>query len=51
MIYLKPQTKDGRVHAAVLDFTKAFDRVPHTLLLEKLSKIETIDEFLLRWIH
>ena len=33
--------KDQSVHAAVLDFTKAFDRVPHSLLMEKLSKIET----------
>jgi len=26
-------------HAAVLDFTKAFDRVPHTLLMKRLSEI------------
>ena len=29
------------VHAAVLDFSKAFDRVPHTLLMEKLSMIHS----------
>ena len=39
------------VHAAVLDFSKAFDRVPHTLLMEKLSMIEEIDDYLLEWIH
>ena len=39
------------VHAAVLDFTKAFDRVPHALLIQKLSKIADIDEYLVRWVH
>ena len=39
------------MYAAVLDFIKAFDRVHHTLLMEKFSKIETIDEYLLRWTH
>ena len=29
------------MHAAVLDFTKAFGRAPHAFLMEKLSKIET----------
>ena len=43
--------KDQSVHAAVLDFTKSFDRVPHALTMEELSKIETIDEYPLRWIH
>ena len=27
--------KDQSVHAAVLDFTKAFDRVPHFFFMEK----------------
>ena len=31
--------KDQSVHASVLDFTKAFDRVPQALFIEKLSKI------------
>ena len=43
--------KDQSWHAAVLDFTKAFNRVPHSLLMEKISKVETIDEYLLRWIQ
>ena len=40
--------KDQSVHAAVLDFTKAFDRVPHAFFMKKLSKNETIYEYLLR---
>lgn len=39
------------VHAVVMDFTKAFDRVPHALLMSKLSKVPDIDDYLLRWIH
>ena len=39
------------VYAAVLDFSKTFDRVPHTLLMERLSMIEEIDDYLLEWIH
>ena len=38
------------VHAAVLDFAKAFDRVPHALLMEKLSKTD-IDDYIISWIH
>jgi len=30
------------VHAVVLDFTKAFDKVPHELLMRKLSKISKL---------
>jgi len=37
-------------HAAVLDFTKAFDRVPHALLMKKLSEIADLDEYILHWI-
>ena len=48
---LAATNKDQSVHAAVLNFTKAFGRVPHSLLMEKLSKIKTINEYLLRWIH
>ena len=33
--------KDQSVHAAALDFTKAFDRVPHALLIKKLFKIKS----------
>ena len=37
--------------AAVLGFSKAFDRVPHTLLTGKLSMVEEIYDYLLEWIH
>jgi hypothetical protein len=42
--------KEGCVHAAVLDFSKAFDKVSHSLLLQKLSKLN-LDRTILRWIH
>lgn len=38
------------VHAVLLDFKKAFDTVPHGLLLEKLSDLQ-LDPFLLAWIR
>lgn len=47
------QAVDARqsIHTAVLDFTKAFDRVPHALLMQKLSTIADVDDYLLSWIH
>jgi len=33
------------VHAAVLDFTKIFDRVPRALLMKKLSEMADLDEY------
>jgi len=33
-----------------LDFTKAFDRVPHALLMKKLSEIADLNEYILHWI-
>ena len=38
-----------KVHAAILDFSKAFDRVSHSKLIDKLLKLE-IDTCLIRWI-
>lgn len=43
--------KHKAVHAAVLDFTKAFDRVPHALLMEKLRTIAPMEDYLLGWVH
>lgn len=39
------------IHAAVMDFTKAFDKVPHQLLMKKLSIVPNIDSKILMWIH
>jgi len=35
----------------VLGFTKVFARVPHGLLLQKLSQIADVAKYLLRWVH
>ena len=39
------------IHAVVLDFAKAFDKVPHKLLMQKLSNIPNMTNELLMWIH
>ena len=39
------------VHSAILDFKKAFDRVPHSLLMEKLRNIANIDPWIVYWIQ
>jgi len=39
------------VHAFVLGFAKAFDKVPHKLLMQKLSKIPKVSNQILMWIH
>ena len=39
------------VHAVVLDFAKAFDKVPHQLLMKKLSEVPNISSQILMWIH
>ena len=38
------------VHAVVLDFSKAFDRVPHRFLMEKLFDTN-IDMAIIKWIE
>ena len=35
----------------ILDFSKALDRVPHSLLMQKLAAIEDMDGYLIDWIH
>jgi len=37
-------------HALILDFKKAFDKVPHQLLMKKLATVG-VQDHLLRWIH
>ena len=52
MIYLQPQTKNTVCMQLYLTLQKhSTDRVPNSVLMEKLSKIETIDKYPLRWIY
>ena len=44
-------SKKQTTHAIVLDFAKAFDKVPHKLLLQKLSTVPNISNQILMWIH
>ena len=39
------------IHAVVMDFSKAFDKVPHKLLMSKSSKVPNINSEILLWIH
>ena len=39
------------VHAVILDFKKAFDKVPHDLLLKKLHAIQDIHPQIINWIR
>ena len=41
----------GLYRIQILDFSKAFDRVPHSLLMQKLSSIEDMDDYLVNRIY
>ena len=43
--------KRGQTDVLYLDFAKAFDRVPHRLLLYKLQCMFEVDGVLLKWFH
>jgi len=43
--------KGDTIHAVILDFAKAFDKVPHQLLMNKLPKVPKINSKVLMWIH
>ena len=43
--------KSLSVHAAVLNFTKAFDRVSNSMLMEELSRLPNVTEYVLQWVH
>ena len=43
--------KGDTIHAVVLDFPKAFNKVPHKLLMQKLSNIPIVSTQILKWIH
>ena len=42
--------KDTSIHAVILDFEKAFDKVPHQSLLQKLQS-HRIEGSLLKWLQ
>ena len=46
---MKLVDENNTVHAAILDFSKAFDKVPHNLLVNKLA-ISNIDICVVKWI-
>ena len=48
---VKAAEDSSTTHAVILDFKKAFDKVPHRLLLEKLRNIEDIHPCIVNWIH
>ena len=43
--------RKSSAHTATLGLSKVFDRVPHALLMQKLSAIPGIETYLLNWIH
>ena len=47
----KSMEQNKVTHALILDFKKAFDKVPHSLLLQKLRAIPDLDPSLLNWIQ
>ena len=51
MILLVAWIRGDTVHAVVMDFAKAFDKVPHQFLMGKLSRVPNINSKILMWIH
>jgi len=47
----KTMESRNTTHALILDFKKAFDKVPHTLLLEKLKQIPNLNPAITNWIQ
>jgi len=47
----KTMESHNTTHALILDFKKAFDKVPHALLLEKLRQIPNLKSTLTNWIQ
>ena len=43
--------RDDSVHAVVMDFAKAFNKVIHQLLMGKLSRVSNINSKILLWIN
>ena len=51
MILLVAWIETLYIHAVELDFVKAFDKVPHQLLMGKPSRVPNIKSKILMWIH
>ena len=49
--FVKTAEKSICTHALILDFKKAFDKVPHRLLMKKLRMIDGIDPQIVNWIQ
>lgn len=47
----KAHDQSQDTHAIVLDFKKAFDKVPHSLLLLKLRRIPEVNQQIINWIQ
>jgi len=47
----KTSESAGTTHAVVMDFKKAFDKVPHALLMQKIKRIPEINPLLVNWIQ
>jgi len=47
---VKAADEGHTIHAVVMNFKKAFDKVPHLKLLKKLQEIPGIDGYLLNWM-
>jgi len=43
--------KSRSTHALILDFKKAFDKVPHRLLMDKIRLVNGIDPQIVNWIQ
>ena len=50
MIRVQQLENGNEVCCAFFDLKKAFDSVPHSLLLQKLSEI-VVDPYIIQWIH
>ncbi len=48
---VKVAEKSSCTHAVALDFKKAFDKVPHNLLMSKIRQIDNIDHQIVNWIQ
>ena len=43
--------KGPTFHSVTLDFKKAFEKVPHSLLIQEIRQIDGIDQNICKWIQ